>query len=419
MNLLNLTPEKLSQSVNTEITLNAYVLRIRKASSLYFVTLRYGKYCFQSIYIPDLCKTPLRGIGEGAYIEAVASVKEEKRAPYGFELTLKSFRTLSQPTDEYPLNVSQPTLGSTLEDKIKNRSVSIKHPSEFAIISIHGDVEFAFSQFMQMNDFVKVHSPKINKACSVTDYINAQYFQHKASLAHSPVLHLIPAVGGLDRVYETGVGYSSKNRNSLRHTNEFTRLDFELSYANRETVIEILKDAIGYILCYIEKNCKSELEILGVKLNKPASIPVISHNTAMDIIEKPCTQKSLDPTDEKKLCLYAKSEYESNYIFITDMPKENRPFCEKDGCGFVLLSNGLEIASGGEHISDYTKQHKKISDFGLSPDDYESFLFAHKYGLPPLAGAGIGLERFVMALLGLDNIRRATLFTRDLHHLVP
>lgn len=419
MNFLNITPEKLAQSINTEITINACVYKIRKASGLYFVTLRYGKYHFQSVYIPDLCKTPLNEMCEGAYIEAVASVKEEKRSPYGFELTLKSFRTLSRPIEEYPLNVSQPTLGSTLEDSIKNRSVSIKHPSELDIISIRGDVEFAFSQFMQMNDFIKVTTPKINKYCSDTDYINARYFEHKAGLAHSPVLHLIQAVGGLDCVYETGVGYSAKNRNSLRHLNEFTRLDFELSYSNRETVIKILKDAIDYILCYIKKNRKNELESLGVTISELSSIPVISYKTAMDITEKPYTQESLDPTDEKKLCEYAKSKYGSDYIFITDMPAENRPFYEKDGCGFVLLSNGLEIASGGEHISDYTKQYKKISDFGLSPDDYESFLSAHKYGLPPLAGAGIGLERFVMALLGLDNIRRATLFTRDLHHLVP
>lgn len=419
MAINSITPENLSGLINADITIEARVYKIRRASGITLITLQNGRYMFQAVYITDLCKTPLGDLCEGAYIEALASVKEEKRAPYGFELTLKAFSAISKPQEDYPLNVSQPTLGCTLDEAIQNRTVSIKHPTERAVLQIRSAVLFAFSEFMQRNGFVQINTPKITAVATDTDYIRARYFDKDAALAHSPALYKIMAVGGLDRVYEVGTGYSSKNRNSIRHLNEFTRLDFELAYAARDTVTELISNAITHIREHITETCHNELELLGIKLCDTVSIPSISHKSAMELLEKPYTQSDLDPTDERKLCEYAKNKFNSDYIFITDIPTDRRPFYEKDNCGFVLLSGGIEIASGGEHISSYTEQIDKLEIQGFNPEDYKSFLSSHKYALPPIGGAGIGLERFVMALLGLDNIRKATLFARDLHYLIP
>lgn len=415
----NITPQSLKNAMNTDISVKGFVQKIRKASGLYFISLRFFKYTFRAVYIPDICKTPLNEMREGAYINASANVKEEKRAPYGFELTLKSFSVLSEPCEDLPLNISLPTLGCTLDETISNRAVSIKHPTEFAIMAIRGAVSFAFSEFMQKNEFIKIDTPKITQLYTDNEYINARYFGEPAALSHSPSLYKIIAVGGLDRVYETTTAFSSKNRNSIRHLNEYTRLDFELAYADRNTATEILKNAIFYIRDYVAKNCETELASLGISVDTISDIPVISHKAALAMLEKPANQPDLDPTDERKLCEYAKNQLQSDYIFVTDIPSESRPFYEKDGKGFVLLSNGIEIASGGEHISDYETQLKKLENAELSVFDYNSFLSAHKYGLPPMSGVGIGLERFVTALLKLENIRSATLFIRDLHHLIP
>ena len=419
MAITSITPENLSGLINADITIEARVHKIRRASGITLVTLQNGRYMFQSVYITDLCKTTLNELCEGAYIEAFASVKEELRAPYGFELTLKSFRVISKPLEDHPMNVSQPTLGCTLDEAVRNRTVSIKHPAERAILHIRSTVAFAFSEFMQSHGFVQISTPKITAAATDTDYIRVKYFDKEATLTHSPALYKIMAVGGLDRIYETGTGYSSKSRNSIRHLNEFTRLDFEFAYGDANSARELLTDVIKHITEAIQSQHQAELETLGVKMSPVTVIPVISHKEAMEFLEKPETQSDLDPTDEKKLCEYAKTKFGSNYIYITEMPTKSRPFYEKDNCGFVLLSGGIEIASGGEHISDYAEQVKKLEKRNIPIDDYSSFLSAHKYGLPPVCGAGIGLERFIMALLGLDNIRQTTLFTRDLHHIVP
>ena len=123
MAITNITPENLSGLINADITIECCVYRLRKASGLTFITLRNGRYLFQSVYIPDLCKTSVSELCEGSYIEASVSVKEEKRAPYGFELTLKAFKVLSKPLEDYPLNISHPTLGCTLDEAVQNRVV--------------------------------------------------------------------------------------------------------------------------------------------------------------------------------------------------------------------------------------------------------------------------------------------------------
>lgn len=419
MSIPTITPENLSGLISADIIVTGCVYRIRKASGITIVSLRNGKYMYQAVYIPDLCKTSITEMCEGAYIECSVSVKEEKRAPYGFELTLKDFDVISKPIEEYPLNVSQPTLGCTLDEAVRHRTVSLKHPIEHAIMTIRSDVEFAFCEYMQQNRYIRIHTPKITSLVSNSDYINLHYFDHNATLANSPALYKIMAVGGLDRVYEVGAGYSSKSRNSIRHLNEFTRLDFEFAYANTNSVKETLTDAIKFITTAVASRCASELELLKINANVQESIPEITYADAITLLGKDNHRFDLNPTDEKKLCEYAKTELNSSYIFVTELPAEKRPFYEKETCGFVLLSNEIEIASGGEHISDYNDQAEHIKTAGYDLSDYKAFLSAHKYALPPIGGASIGLERFLMALLNLDNIRSATLFTRDLHHITP
>lgn len=410
-------PQYFAERINKEVHIDAYVYRIRKASGLYFVSLRNGKYVFRSVYIPELCKTPLGEMCEGAYISAEASVKEEKRAPYGFELTLKSFEVLSRPRSDSKIQMS--VTGISLEDNIKNRRLSIKDISESALLRIRGSVSFAFSEFMQNRGFVLIDTPKIMKRVSERDYVKVGYFDRDAALVPSFAMHMITAAGGLDRVYEIGNAYSSKNRGSARHLNEFTLMEFELSYASAEDTMDILTDAIRYITEYLAENCAEEAEISGMGLRVVSEIPRISFAQAKEITANPYETRGLDPTDERKLCEYAKKEYGSEYIFVYGIPEDNRAFYEKPGSGFVLLCGGIETASGGEHISDYNEQYKRIEECGLNTEEYDFFLEAHSCALPPVAGASIGLERFVMAAAKLDNIRRASLFPRDMHHIVP
>lgn len=414
----NITPAYIKEHINSQISICGCVYKIRKSSGLSFVLLRNGKYTYQTVYIPDLCKTPLSLICEGAYVCICGDVTEEKRAEYGFEITIKSFDVLSFPKEDIPFSSAQTTLGANINDAISNPQAAIKHARTRAILQIRGAVSYAYAQFMQKNNYIAINTPKTTSIHTGANYISVRYFDKDLSLTSSPSLYKIMAVGGLDNVYEIGAGYFGRHGNSLRHLNEYTRLDFENSYSSDKDTIKTLTDCINYICTYVSGNCKNELEYLDILISIPDTIPTIEYNEAILILQKQSSQTELDPTDEQKLCKYSQERYNYNYIFVTNIPSDKRPFYEKDEKGFVLLSNGIEIASGGEHISDYDEQLNKIICRGMNITDYSEFLATHKYALPQISGGAIGLERFIMALLNLSNIREASFIARDFNHTI-
>ena len=405
----------LKNAIGTETAVKAYVHKIRKASGLTFVTLRYGRYMLQAVYIPDLCKTPISEMCEGAYIDALATVTEEKRSEYGFELTLKSFAVLSKPECEMPITSSQPTL----REQILHRSISVKYTKERDILTIRSAMEYAYIEFMQSQGFISINTPKIVASHNNDEYISVKYFDKNGALASSSDALKIIAAGGLDKVYEVGAGYCKRNSNSTRHLNEYTRLDFELSYGTASDVRDILKNAVCYIDDYIIKNYPDELKRLEISPDKIQDIPSMTYADALKLLGKSPKQQNLDPTDEKKLSLYAKENFNSSIIFITDIPPKKHHIYESENSGFVLLFDGIEIASGGEHITEYSSQLKRFTELGLNPDEYENVLSAQKYALPPMGGATIGLERLAMAYMSLSDIREAVFIVRDMHHITP
>ncbi len=183
---------------------------------------------------------------------------------------------------------------------------------------------------------------------------------------------------------------------------------------------------IKYVVDYLEKNYKHELKMLEAKLPVINEIPAVTFFEALDILGKSHNQFDLDPSDEVKLCEYAKNEYNSDFIFVTKFPGLKRPFYAMDSPddpklaeSFDLLFRGLEITTGGQRIHDYDEQIAKMKRYGMEPGDFGVYTDIHKYGMPPHGGLGIGLERLVMKLLGLANIREASMFPRDIHHLDP
>ena len=405
----------LKKAIGTEISVKAYIHKIRKASGLTFVTLRYGRYMLQAVYIPDLCKTPISEMCEGSYIDAVATITEEKRSEHGFELTLKSFTVLSKPECEIPISSSQPTL----TERVLHRSISVKYTKERDILTVRSAMEYAFIEFMQSHGFIAINTPKIAASHRNDEYISVKYFGQNGTLATSTDASKIIATGGLDKVYEVGAGYYKRNSISTRHLNEYTRLDFELSYATANDVRDILKNAVCYINDYIIENYTDELKRLEISPVSLQDISSLTYTDALKLLDKSPKQPALDPTDEKKLSLYAKENFSNSIIFITDIPQKKHHIYEAADSGFVLLFNGIEIASGCEHITDYSSQLKRITDLGLNPDEYTNVLAAQKYALPPMGGATIGLERFAMAYMSLSDIRETVLIVRDMHHIMP
>ena len=141
---------------------------------------------------------------------------------------------------------------------------------------------------------------------------------------------------------------------------------------------------------------------------------------------QPSDMKDFDPEEEQILGKYAKKQFNSDFIFITHYPSKKRPFYTMDDpedpeytLSFDLLFRGLEITSGGQRVHDYAEQVAKMEKLGMNPEEFATYLMLHKYGAPPHGGLGLGLERIVQNILGLDNIKEATAFPRDRDRIRP
>ena len=183
---------------------------------------------------------------------------------------------------------------------------------------------------------------------------------------------------------------------------------------------------LKYVVEYLPKHYSDELELLGATLPVINEIPSVTFFVALDILGKSHNQFDLDPTDEVKLCEYAKENYDSEFIFVEKFPGLKRPFYAMDSAddpklaeSFDLLFRGLEITTGGQRIHDYNELLEKMKRYHMEEGDLGAYTDIFKYGMPPHGGLGIGLERVVMKMLGLANIREASLFPRDIHHLDP
>ncbi|MDO4742973.1 MAG: aspartate--tRNA(Asn) ligase [bacterium] len=421
--------ENFKMANGKDYKLFACVHKVKDMGQFAFVMLRTGRYVIQSVYEPDNCTAKLDGIKEGCYVEAFGIVNEEPRANYGFELRLTDIKLLSVPAEEYPLHVSARKLGCSMDANLKYRSTALRNPVERAVFKISEGVCEGFRQFMLKNGFTEIHSPKIVAAGAEggANIFRLKYFDRDAYLAQSPQFYKQTCVAVFDRVFEVGSVYRAEKHNSARHLNEYIGLDFEMGYINDMYDVMAMETAmLKYVFEYISKNYENELKICGAKVPVIDQIPSVTFLEAIEIVGGNKNKHDLDPQDEVKLCEYFAKEKGSEFVFITHFPAAKRPFYAMDNKedprtaeSFDLLFRGLEITTGGQRIHNYDEQIAKMTKMGMNPEDFESYLQIHKYGMPPHGGLGIGLERIVMKLLNLSNIRQASLFPRDINHLDP
>ena len=420
-------PDDFTKIQGEEIIFPAYVYQIRKGTGFSFVMLRCGRYIYQAVYIPQLCKTSISELCEGAYIRVCGKIKEEKRAPFGIEITMNDFSVISKPEEEFAVSVSDNALHCSVETNLKNRSTTLRRPDQRAILKISAEITKAFSDFMNGNGFTQIHTPGIVKAnIHPTSYpFRLKYFGEDAVLSTDKHIYMQSGVAFFDRVFSVSEIFRSDKHNSTRHLNEYTSLDFEFAFAeNIYDIINLTTALLRHITDSIKNNCGYEMELCGVKeIPSAKKILTLSFTEAKEILGLKEDKTDLDPTDCRYICQYAK-ENGSDFVFITHFPSQRCPLNfmdtpENNGLcqSFILLLDGFEIAGGGKKIHSFDEQTRKITQNGLALSDYSDFLELHKYALPPHGGCSIGLERLTMKLLDLENIKLARLFARDMHHL--
>nr|WP_295210679.1 aspartate--tRNA(Asn) ligase [Ruminococcus sp.] len=419
-------------NMGKEVEFSGCVHKIKNMGSIAFVVVRTSRNVFQTVYSADKCKDSIEGLREGYYVNVKGIVKENGRDVNGLEIELTSIKLISTSAAELPLKISQGKLNCTIEVNLDNRAVSLRNPYERAIFKLQEGLVQGMHRFMQANNFTEIHSPKIvaQGAEGGANIFRLDYFGKSAFLNQSPQFYKQMAVAYFDRVYEIAPVYRAEKHATSRHINEYIGLDFEMGYI--DSMYDVMKMEIAMlksIFEYIKENYQNEIKILDADVPDIKEVPSIKFADAIKLLrggEGSGKKFDLDPEDEVNLGKYAKEKYDSDFIFVTHFPSSKPPFYAmnskedpREAYKFDLLFRGLEITSGGQRIHDYNEQVAKMKAQGLDPDDFKNYLEAHKYGLPPHGGLGIGLERLLMKLLNKNNIRETSLFPRDINRLMP
>jgi nondiscriminating aspartyl-tRNA synthetase len=321
-----------------------------------------------------------------------------------------------------------------LDVHLDNLPFTLKNPKNQAIFKVQAKIIEKFREYLNKNGFTEFMAPKIvgDDAEGGAGVYEVEYFGNKAGLATSPQLYKQIMVGVLERVFTVGTAFRAEKHSTSRHLNEYTSLDFEMGFIDSyKDVMKMHNGLLKFIVDEVQKEMETELEMFGVeKILAPEEFPVMSLPEAQELLErefegvKAVGEPDLEPEHERLLCQYAKEKLGSDFIFITHYPVSKRPFYtykSKDMEGmtdsFDLLFKGVEITSGGQRIHDYDELVESMKAKGLDPEKFEFYLQAFKTGIPPHGGIGLGVERLTQKILGLDNVKKATLFPREINRI--
>ncbi|MCD8231392.1 MAG: aspartate--tRNA(Asn) ligase [Clostridiales bacterium] len=417
-----------------EVRVNGAVHTIRDMGEVAFIVLRKREGLLQCVYEEGVSAFDLKEIKEAATVEFSGIVKQEERAPLGFEIRVRTVRILSEPAEPMPLQISKWKLNTSLEAKLNNRAISLRNVQERAKFRLQEGITRGFRDFLYGQGFTEVHTPKLGakSAEGGANLFKLEYFHRPAILQQSPQFYKQMMVGVFDRVFETGPVFRAEKHNTKRHLNEYTSLDFEMGYIDSfEDIMAMETGFLQYTMDLLNREYAGELEILGIITPRTDEIPQVRFDEAKRMVAEKYDRQfrnpfDLEPEEEQLIGKLFKEDYGADFVFVTHYPSKKRPFYAMDDpadptytLSFDLLFRGLEITTGGQRIHNYQELLDKIAARGMETEGMEHYLAAFKHGMPPHGGLGIGLERLTMHLIGEENVREATLFPRDLNRLEP
>jgi aspartyl-tRNA synthetase len=417
-------------------TVAGWVHEIRDLGGIAFLILRDKTGKLQVKFEKDEMDEALVETGLGVHRESVVAVtgavEEEPRAPTGLEMVPDSVDVLAEADPELPLDPSG-KVDAELPTRLDNRTLDLRKPEVKAIFEIRGEILRSVREYFRSVGSTEINTPKIVATGTEggTELFPITYFGKEAFMNQSPQLFKQLMVGsGLERVFEIGPIFRAEEHNTPRHLNEATMIDFESAFVDHHEAMDVCEGTLKAAYEGVAENCQEELELLGYddfavpdddfpRLTYEEAIERINATGELD--EQLVWGDDLSTEAEKAL-----GDDVGGHYFITDWPSEIKPFYIQDydddpqlSKGFDLMHPRMELVSGGQREHRYDELVAGFEQQGLDPAQFDYYTKMFKYGMPPHAGWAYGVERLVMTMLDLGNIREAVLFPRDRQRLSP
>ncbi len=380
---------------------------------------------------PDLF-TLLSELPRESVIEVDGTARRSEKSHRGVELFPTAIRVLSRAEVPLPLGVVD-KVGAELDTRLNHRVIDLRKPAVRAVFELRAALLEGFRRAFTERGFLEVETPKLLRqgAEGGATLFRVDYFERPAYLAQSPQLYKQMLIGaGFERVFEIGPAFRAEPSDTVRHMTEFTSLDAEMGYIDGA---EDLRTTLETVVAETLRYARDRLAVHGNALADGLPVatvpfPRIPFATCEEWLGRPGAERDLGTEDEKIIGARVGKELGAPFYYIIDFPtavkaqtfyaqrKDENP--ELTGY-FDLEYQGLEIASGGPREHRIERLRENLVSAGFDPVNFEGYLEAFRFGMPPHGGWGFGVDRFVWALAGLSNIREARLFPRDRYRLDP
>lgn len=430
---------EIADKIGETVTVYGWLHKKRLLGGLNFISLRDRSGLAQSLIDDKQELEKLRGMQIGTVMALTGTVVADDRAPGGAELHGVTVEVMVPVTDEPPIEIDKPLdhKSENLDTLFEHRVIGLRNIQEANIFKIQAGVKDAVKQFLSSNEFVEFNSPKLLPAATEggAEVFKLDYFGKEATLAQSAQFYKQIMVGVFERAYEINPTYRAELSATTRHMTEFIHIDAEIGFIDYQGLLSLVSDLTKHVVDTVWQQFESQLKSWNAQPVKlPAMIPQLTLDEVHELYSKAGKddtrgEKDLRPDEERWICEYAKKNLDSEAVFVTQWPagemkfyhkksEQNPDFAERAD----LLFRGVEIAtiSMREHRYDtLVDQIKTIAGGNPEADGFRYYLQAFKYGLPPHGGFGMGLERLTQKIIGLNNVKEASLFPRDINRLNP
>ena len=431
----------MKSQVGQEVTIAGWVDVRRDQGKMVFMDMRDMSGKVQCVVLPS--HTEALAVAQTVRNEWVLKVtgivnkRPEKNIKEGvqngdIELEVTGVQVLAR-AEPLPFDMSMEGYNLDLTTELDNRSLVLRQPKVQAVFKVQETIIDSFREFMKQNSFFEFQAPVITPATAEggAEVFQVNYFDKKAFLTQSPQLYKQIVMSAFERCFSVNKVLRAEPSSTTRHLTEIVSLDAEMGFIDSwRDVRDMAEETVRFILKQVGEKNAEHLKTLG------ATMPVMIDSTPtltlaevqQKIFEKTGRDvrgdKDTNPQDEREICEIIKEETGSDFVFIYGYPTRKKPFYVYPSAenpefneGMDLICRGVEWLSGGRRINEYDQLMEHVKIWGLDPKKINMFLEAFKYGVPPEGGFAFGAERITMQLLGLKNIREASMFPRDMNRI--
>ncbi|QDP40430.1 asparagine--tRNA ligase [Radiobacillus deserti] len=427
------TISKVSNYLNEEVTIGAWLANKRSSGKIAFLQLRDGTGFIQGVVVksdvPEEVFQLAKNVTQETSLYVTGKVVEDTRSPFGYELQVTNVEVIHESVD-YPITPKE----HGTEFLMDHRHLWLRSKKQHAVMKIRNEIIRATYDFFNKEDFVKIDPPILtgSSAEGTTELFHTKYFEEEAYLSQSGQLYMEAAAMAFGKVFSFGPTFRAEKSKTRRHLIEFWMIEPEMAFTNHEESLKVQEEYVSYVVQSVLENCQLELGTLERDIEKlknvKAPFPRISYDEAIELLKEKGFTDIEWGEDFGAPHETAIAESFDKPVFITNYPAAIKAFYMKPDpnrsevvlCADLIAPEGYgEIIGGSQRIDDLELMEQRYEEHNLTGDAYKWYLELRKYGSVPHSGFGLGLERTVAWISGVEHVRETIPFPRLLNRLYP